>query len=460
MSPLDRLLASRSQRVGLAHLVLVLAALAVGTFYALVLFVSGAHEHLAALRGHGVVMTLLVLVPAIPSVLGNLVLPRIASAEELAFPRLGGLVVALQALGLVTFVIAAQTDGLGVGTELVMAQSGSLVSNGASWTLATLALSSAAAALQAVRVMATALASRDRTQPFVAGLAASSALSSIGAPLALGLATMAWLDRTAGLGLFDPALGGDAALFSALLGVATNMLLTSTVIAGLGVVTHVIERHAGATAHWAVAASLWGLALTGALGGAQQLVSLDVGSSASLRMGFFDMLHHALLLAVVLRSVWALRGGAEAGTPSLQFALGAVAMLAIALPSGLALALPSLGEYLQGSSFATGRLHYLAVGGVLLALLAGLYEIWPSLVGVAIRRDRASLALGALVLGIQLAFLPMLWLGAHGVPRPLPALPLAWSTVSLVGLAVIVVGLLAAASSLVSPLRDDEHATA
>lgn len=453
MTRMDRLLSTASARLGLLHLALVTLALGTGTLLATLLHFRAGPDHLTTLRGHGLVMTMLVLVPAIPGVLGNLALPEALGLRELAFPRLGRAAVALHALAFVTFVVAAQTGGVSVGFELHMAHSGALAGAGVSWALLTVALSAGAIGLLSIRILASVLSSPRRTA-LGSGLAASSALASVSSPLALATLAMAALDRALGLGVVEASAGGDPALHAVLVGVVMNLFLTSSILAALAVITHVIDLHATPMHARVTTATFLGLALTGTLGGAQQLVSLDVGASAALRMGTFDVLHHALLLSLVLRWLLALRRGADTTSTPLHFGLSAMAMLAIALPSGFALALPSVGAFLQSSAFATGRLHYLAVGGVLLALLAGITEQWPRLVGVALSRERTGLGLGLVLAGTQLAFLPMLLLGARGTPRPLPPeLGVEWLVVSGVGLVLLVTGPVLVGASLLGTLR-------
>jgi cytochrome c oxidase subunit 1 len=323
----------------------------------------------------------------------------------------------------------------------------------------TVAFASAAVALQAVRVL-TAVISARTGSALASGLGAGSALLIVGSPLALGLVAATLTERAIGVGVFDAALGGDPSLFAALVATITHVMTTASLVGALGVVGSVIEQHVTRRLGRTVGVLLWLVAAFGALGGGGELVSLDTGAASSLRVGFFDAIHHALLLALVVRLVGALREGADVRAVPLHFGLAALSMLAIALPAGIALSTPLLGPFLHGSVFATARTHYLAVGGVLLALLAGLHQCWPELVGAEARRDRAFWGLATLVVGVQLSFLPMLVLGIQGAPRPLPpTLAPGWMTVSFVGLVLVVVGLVTIAGNLLSAIREPADGT-
>lgn len=463
--PLDRLLASPSQRIGALHAVLVAVALGAGTLLALSLLFESAPDHLGALRAHGLVMTLLAVVPALPAVLGNLALPRVLGrttregAGELPFVALGWAGAVLHALALVAFAIGAQTGGTSVGVELHDAASRGFVAPSVVAVLLSLAFAAASSSLQAIRVLAAVLPSPSRRAPLAAGLGAASALLVLASPLQLALVAMTLVERALGVGLFDPTVGGDALLFAELSRVTLGLFLTSATLGALGVLTHVVEAHTRELAPGWDAATFVALAVSGALGGGAQVVSLGVSARAVLQTGPFDIVFHALVLSLVVRWVRRIRLGAELRALPLQFGLASLALLAIALPSGWLLALPSLGSFLEASSFATGRLHMLAVGGVLLALLAGLHEAWEPLTGAPLRRDRSTIGLVAIALGATLAFLPMLGLGLGGMPRPLPpGMPLAWLALAGAGLALMASGASLAGWNLLASLKGDDDA--
>ncbi|MCH2109475.1 MAG: cbb3-type cytochrome c oxidase subunit I, partial [Polyangiaceae bacterium] len=85
------------KRIGLMYLVSVLAAFALGGFFALAirteLFTSGPtimthDQYNQAMTLHGAVMVFLVIIPGIPAALGNIIMPLQLGAKDVAFPRL------------------------------------------------------------------------------------------------------------------------------------------------------------------------------------------------------------------------------------------------------------------------------------------------------------------------------------------------------------------------------------
>ena len=70
---------------------------------------------------HGVIMVFFFLVPVIPTVLGNFLLPMMIGAKDLAFPRLNLLSWYLYMLGAAWTVVAVLGRGRGYGLDLLYA---------------------------------------------------------------------------------------------------------------------------------------------------------------------------------------------------------------------------------------------------------------------------------------------------------------------------------------------------
>jgi cytochrome c oxidase subunit 1 len=107
--------------------------------------------------------------------------------------------------------------------------------------------------------------------------------------------------------------------------------------------------------------------------------------------------------------------------------------------------------------FATAHLHFVMMGGVLTALLAGLHYWWPLMFGRMYNQRLGRLSGLAYLLGLVLAFLPQLIAGARGVPQGLATLPAGMGgldTIATVGMWILTTGLLMVLSNLYGALRD------
>ena len=112
------------KRIGVMFLVCVLAALALGAFFATLvrteLILPGPtimHEEMynRAFTLHGAIMIFLFILPGIPSAFGNFVLPIMLGAKDVAFPRLNLASFHLYAVGTVFFVCTLLLGGIDTG---------------------------------------------------------------------------------------------------------------------------------------------------------------------------------------------------------------------------------------------------------------------------------------------------------------------------------------------------------
>src|SRR6266704_2219379 len=168
---------------------------------------------------HGVLMVWFFLIPSIPAVLGNFVIPMMIGARDVAFPKLnllswylfmtGGLL----ALGAILF------GGVDTGWTFYTPYS-STYTNSHVVTMATgVFVAGFGSILTGLNFIITIHRMRApgltwfRLPLFIWSLYATSVILVLATPvLAMTLALMA-LERFWGLGVFDPALGGDPVLF-------------------------------------------------------------------------------------------------------------------------------------------------------------------------------------------------------------------------------------------------------
>ena len=150
------------------------------------------------------------------------------------------------------------------------------------------------------------------------------------------------------------------------------------------------------------------------------------------------------------------RGSVACAAPT-TFVVAFLLCAGIAVMSGLMLSTLSAASYLANTMFATAHLHYVMMGGVLTALLAGLHYWWPIMFGRMYNPLLGRLSGIAYVIGFNLAFLPQLIAGARGVPQGLARLPAGMNgldTVSTIGMWILTTGLVMILSNLFGALHD------
>ncbi len=110
------------------------------------------------------------------------------------------------------------------------------------------------------------------------------------------------------------------------------------------------------------------------------------------------------------------RGSISFQTPML-FALGFIALFTLGGLTGLFLAALGLDMHVHDTYFVIAHFHFIMVGGMVMAYMAGLHYWWPKMCGRMYPEGWGRLAALIIFVGFILTFLPQFVLGYLGMPR-------------------------------------------
>jgi cytochrome c oxidase subunit 1 len=129
-----------------------------------------------------------------------------------------------------------------------------------------------------------------------------------------------------------------------------------------------------------------------------------------------------------------LLGGALLLRAPMLFALGFVIHFFIGGASGIFVASPPLDYHVHDSYVVVAHFHYTIFGGSVFGLFAAIYYWLPKVTGALLRESLGRLHFWLTVIGINLTFLPMFWVGYDGMARRIPDYPArtGWQTVNTV----------------------------
>jgi len=374
---------------------------------------------------HGTLMVWFFLIPSIPAVLGNFVLPMMLGARDVAFPKLNLLSWYLFNAGGLLALYAVTFGGVDTGWTFYTPYS-STYSNSHVLTMAAgIFIAGFGTILTGLNFIITTHKLRApgltwfRLPLFVWSMYSTSAIMILATPVLAMTLTLMGIERIWGVGLFDPKLGGDPVLFQHLFWFYSHPAVYIMILPGMGVMSELVtcfSRKPIFGYHF-VAFSSVAIAVLGFLVWGHHMFTSGQSIYASL---VFSYLSYMVAVPSAIKVFnWTLtlhRGSISLSTPMI-YALGFVGLFTVGGLTGLFLAAAGLDVHVQDTYFVVAHFHYIMVGGMVTAFMGGLHYWWPKITGRMYPEKFGQLAALTMYLGFNLTFFPQFVLGYLGMPR-------------------------------------------
>src|SRR5512144_1421837 len=195
---------------------------------------------------HGVVMVFFFLIPSIPAVLGNFLIPIMVGAKDLAFPRINLLSWYIYVLGGLFTLVAALSGGVDTGWTFYTPYSTAAANSHVITAALGVFITGFSSILTGLNFIVTVHRMRApgmtwfRLPLFVWSHYATSLIMILGTPVIAITVLLVALERGLHLGIFDPALGGDPILFQHLFWFYSHPAVYIMVLPSMGVVSELI----------------------------------------------------------------------------------------------------------------------------------------------------------------------------------------------------------------------------
>ncbi|WP_419145159.1 cytochrome c oxidase subunit I [Myxococcus stipitatus] len=373
---------------------------------------------------HGVIMVWLFLIPSIPTSFGNFLLPLMIGARDVAFPRLNLASFYLFLLGAVMTVWAILQGGVdtgwtfytpystATGTDVLPVLMGVFVV-GFSTILSGLNF------ITTVHTMRAPGMGWMRMPIFVWTLYGTSIIQVLATPVLGMVLLLVALERVAGVGLFDPARGGDPLLYQHLFWFYSHPAVYIMILPGMGVISESVSAFCrkNPSSYRVLVWSTVGIAFVGFLTWGHHMF---VSGQSVLGSGTFSILSMLVAIFTALKIfTWTstmYRGSIWMSAP-FTYVLGFIFLLFFGGMSGVAVAVTSADLHWHDTYFVVAHFHFIMVGASLMAFLAALHYWFPKMFG---RCYPEGLGVGTAVLiifGFIATFLPQFLLGNMGMPR-------------------------------------------
>ena len=374
---------------------------------------------------HGVVMIFFFLVPSIPAVLGNFLIPLMIGARDLAFPRLNLLSWYIYMIGAAIATSVLIFGGVDTGwtfyTPFSSMFSKSLVVPAAIAVFIT-GFSSILTGLNIIVTVHTMRApgmTWFRLPLFVWAHYATSLIMVLGTPVLAVTVALLVVERLWKVGIFDPALGGDPILFQHLFWFYSHPAVYIMVLPSMGVVSEIVPCFARRPifGYRFMAGAVLAIAVLGFLvWGHHMFVS---GQSMYAGM-VFSMISFLVAIPSAIKvfnwTVTLYKGSIRLDTPML-YALGFIGLFTIGGLTGLLLASLAVDVHVHDTYFVVAHFHYIMVGGAVMGYLGGIHFWWPKMTGRMYPELWGKLSALTVFLGFHLTFFPQFILGYLGMPR-------------------------------------------
>jgi cytochrome c oxidase subunit 1 len=374
---------------------------------------------------HGVIMVWFFLIPSIPAVFGNFLIPLMIGAKDVAFPRLNLLSWYIYVFGglftLTTLVLGGVDTGWTFYTPLsTMFANGAVVITAAGVFVT--GFSSILTGLNFIVTIHTLRApgmTWGRLPLFVWSHYATAIILVLATPVLAVTLVLIAAERLFGLGIFDPKLGGDPLLFQNLFWFYSHPAVYIMVLPALGVVSELVTAaaHKRIFGYAFVAASSLSIAGVGFLVWGHHMFVAGQSIYASMVFSFLSLVVAVPSAIKVYNWTATLYKGDISLDPPFLFAMGFIGLFVVGGLTGLMLAMLAVDGHVTDTAFVVAHFHYIMVGGAVTAFFGAIHFWWPKITGRMYSLTWGRIAAALIFIGFNVTFFPQFILGYLGMPR-------------------------------------------
>jgi len=393
------------------------------------LFTAATYNRLFTM--HGVIMIFFFLIPSIPAVLGNFLVPMMIGARDLAFPRLNLLSWYIYSIGGLFSMIVVLTGGVDTGWTFYTPYSSTYSNSQVALTVVGVFITGFSSILTGLNFIVTIHKMRApgltwfRLPLFIWAHYSTSIIMVLGTPVVAIALLLVGLERLLHIGIFDPRLGGDPILFQHLFWFYSHPAVYIMILPAMGVISEVITcfAHKRLFGYNFVAAAAVAIAVLGFLVWGHHMFVSGQSLYAGMIFSFLSFLVAVPSAIKVFNWTATLYKGQIIYSTPMLYAFGFIGLFTMGGLTGLFLATLGVNIHVHDTYFIIAHFHYIMVGGAVMAYLGGIHYWWPKISGKLYPEGWGRLAALIVFIGFNLTFFPQFILGYLGMPRRYHAYP-------------------------------------
>ncbi|MCB0272626.1 MAG: cbb3-type cytochrome c oxidase subunit I, partial [Bdellovibrionales bacterium] len=387
------------KRIGMMYLGFILFAFLLGGLFALTVrlelftpeagpvFKNG-DQYNTFFTMHGIVMVFLFIIPSIPAAIGNFVLPQMVGALDVAFPKLNlasfYIYVAGAAMALYVLIRGGVDTGWTFYTPYSSTIGGPVIVMGlAVFVLGFSSILTGLNFIVTIHKLRLPGITWFNMPLFLWGMYSTSVIQVLATPVIGITLVLLVFERLAGIGIFDPAMGGDPVLFQHFFWFYSHPAVYIMILPAMAIISEIIATFSQKRifGYRAIAYSSVAIALFSFLVWGHHMFVSGQSAVASVIFSFITFAIAVPTAIKVFSWVATLYGGSiRLNTPMLH-ALSFIFLFVIGGLTGIFLATLAVDVHLHDTYFVVAHFHYVMVGGTLVAFLAALHHWWPKMFG-------------------------------------------------------------------------------
>ena len=373
---------------------------------------------------HGIVMVFLFIIPSIPATLGNFLLPIMIGAKDVAFPKLNLLSLYIYATGACFALYSITTGGIDTGWTFYTPYSKETGSAVIAVALGAfiMGFSSILTGLNfivTIHKMRAPGMTWNRMPLFLWSIYATSIVQILATPVIGITLVLLTMERLLGIGIFDPALGGDPVLFQHFFWFYSHPAVYIMILPAFGVISELMGTFSRQRVYGyrAVALSSVAIALLGFLVWGHHMFTSGQSPVSSVVFSLITFLIGIPSGIKVFNWVWTMYRGSVWLTTPMLYALSFLFLFTIGGVTGIMVGALAVDIHLHDTYFVVAHFHYVMMGGTVVAFLGGLHYWWPKMTGRLYNERLGKISALLVFVGFNMTFFIQFIMGSQGMPR-------------------------------------------